>query len=195
MTNYWPPEWHGSRPVAHETKFGEIIGWRIWRARPGGYLQSYSAQRIWLPGQPMTGNPTTVNHAGVWAFKDEERAAKKAIDEGYGWVVGRVKLWGTVIEHDYGYRAENALIVSLDAVTMNDRGQTLREVRERYNVIPPPVVPVSTPHPKSTIPETLRVKRFHMDTAFARIMVAITAVVTSVFLGKLLSIGIEKLWH
>jgi hypothetical protein len=31
-------------------------------------------------------------------------------------VVGRVSLWGTVIEHEKGYRAENARILSFDDI-------------------------------------------------------------------------------
>jgi hypothetical protein len=58
---------------------GELVGWRIWQVRPTDrLLESYSAERIWLPGEPMTGEPDDHGGAGVWAFKEAYRAAVKS---------------------------------------------------------------------------------------------------------------------
>jgi hypothetical protein len=77
-------------------------------------LASYSAQRIWLPGEPMEGQPDDHGGAGVWAFKEAYRAAVKS-QECFS-ALGTVWLWGNVIEHAEGYRAEFAEIRSIDHV-------------------------------------------------------------------------------
>jgi hypothetical protein len=97
---------------------GELIGWRIWKVRPTDrLLESYSAERIWLPGEPMEGQPDDHGGAGVWAFKEAYRAAVKS-QECFS-ALGTVWLWGNVIEHAEGYRAEFAEIRSIDHVACN----------------------------------------------------------------------------
>lgn len=93
---------------------GELVGWRIWRVRsPDTLLVSYSADRIWLPGEPMEGTPSDYNGAGVWAFKDADRAAAKCGELSQA-ALGSVRLWGEVIEHQDGYRAQFAEVRSID---------------------------------------------------------------------------------
>lgn len=114
-------------------KVEDLIGWRIWRFQ-GGELCSYAIPCLWQPGIPATGNPTDHGCEGVWAFKDKRSAEAKARQAKYGghtqWVWGSVRLWGSVVEHTEGYRAENARIVSIDGcvgVTSEQMGKLLRD--------------------------------------------------------------------
>jgi len=52
------------------------------------------------------------NHLGVYAFK--ERSGISSLGMSSAHVVGEVELWGEIVEHEIGYRAEYARIRSLD---------------------------------------------------------------------------------
>ena len=129
-------------PLPTGTKVEDLIGYRIWRVETG-YLKSYSADRVWLPDEPMTGVPDDHGGAGVWAFKAREPAVKKLIETAHitglwtTWALGTVRLWGAVVEHADGYRAENARVLSLDDLLGAD-GRTdwpaLTAQRERYGL-------------------------------------------------------------
>jgi hypothetical protein len=65
----------------------------------------------WLPHIPVQGDPH-LEGTGVHAFKSLDEAFAYA-DKVRGWifpsgnvVVGHVALWGDVIEHEHGYRAQ-----------------------------------------------------------------------------------------
>ena len=109
------------------TTFGEIIGWRIWGLSQEGYLTSYSADYAWLPGHPAQGDVTDHGYGGIWAFKDANRAFKKALESTgisllvEGWVTGSVWMYGEVVEHAIGYRAQYATVRSIEAVIPNER--------------------------------------------------------------------------
>lgn len=93
---------------------GEIVGWRIWQVRrQDRLLVSYSADRIWLPGEPMEGRPSDHGSEGVWAFKDPAPAATKLRELPQA-ALGTVWLWGDVVEHEVGYRAQFAALRSLE---------------------------------------------------------------------------------
>jgi hypothetical protein len=96
---------------------GEIIGYRVWQVK-GGYLASYSTNHIWPPNEIMSGNPTDFNNEGIWSFKQLSRALNKML-EMPNLVVGSIKMWGTVIEHYDGYRAEFARVASIDDINMS----------------------------------------------------------------------------
>lgn len=124
---------------------GELVGWRVWFVCEG-YLKSFSAGYIWLPDEPMTGVPSDYGDAGVWAFKRKRAAFAKAFNRGYPTVVGSVYMWGEVIEHEDGWRAEYAAVRSLDAIfglpgvklrfwrTCAEERDALNDIRERYGV-------------------------------------------------------------
>lgn len=101
------------------TTFGEIIGWRMWTIRRG-YLYAYSRDELWVPKEPMVGKPDDYNDAGIWAFKERKRAILKMLNDRHHsdrmTVCGSVMLYGTVIEHKDGYRAEYGMIKSLDDI-------------------------------------------------------------------------------
>lgn len=93
---------------------GPIIAWRLWRVTDEGILRSLGRSRLWSPGAPMRGAPRSRNAAGVYAMKHRANLAiYDDADEEYQ-VFGQVALWGRVIEHDFGYRAEFAYPVAID---------------------------------------------------------------------------------
>lgn len=130
-------------------KAGEIIAYRGWRVLNGELVSIYKRQHTWKPGEPMTGDVRGAY--GVHAFKTHN-LVEKYCDiyscGGFGWVVvfltadgpkieepvfaiGTVALWGEVIEHEHGYRAEYAKIASLDHIIGAD-DQVLAELRAKY---------------------------------------------------------------
>ncbi len=122
-------------------KVEDLIGWRIWRVR-GRYLQSYSQPNIWVPGEPMTGTPGDRDTVGVWSFKKRSDAINKMLESTKSfpssyWAYGSVRLWGEVIGHKDGYRAENARILTIDDATTNL--SNLIKLQRQYGV------PVLTP--------------------------------------------------
>lgn len=120
---------------------GELVGWRVWRLR-NGFLQSFSASYCWFPGYPVHGSPDDYGEGGIWAFKEPHHALYKLNKMGDESVMGSVWLWGDVVEHDIGYRAEFAEIRSIDVVSgaqlrrwwQRKRKRTLDVLRERYTV-------------------------------------------------------------
>lgn len=108
-----------------------VTGWRLWRVK-GHQLYSANRSTEWLPGVPMTGSFDNNSSAGVYAFKDKEEAYHNLIDydqSNYGaYVLGSVEMWGTVVEHNRGYRAERARIATLDAATARVDLDTLRSL-------------------------------------------------------------------
>jgi hypothetical protein len=72
----------------------------------------------WLPHIAVQGDPYAEG-AGVHAFKSLDEAFKYA-DQAINWifpsggvVVGHVALWGDVIEHEHGYRAQYGSVHSI----------------------------------------------------------------------------------
>lgn len=120
---------------------GEIVAHRAWMVDHEGLLRSvYMEDYVWFPGASARGDP--VHEAGVHAFKSAERTLCYVIDKqlwqtrnwGEGarraqFVIGTVELWGEVIEHEHGYRAEYAAIRSLD---MGVEITNLGPLRARY---------------------------------------------------------------
>ena len=111
------------------TQFGEITGWRMWRIYQGS-LKAYSQDALWVHGVPMQAKKVPDHkHEGIWAFKDKERAYKKMLTGGHlgeDAVYGKVRLWGQIVEHEHGYRAEYALIESLEDICL--RGEEKRSM-------------------------------------------------------------------
>ena len=96
-------------------KAGEIVAYRCWRLCDGKLHSVYQEHVVWEPSQTMEGKLD--DDEGVHAFKDrlstgyygfEYRCEKVTI------VSGTVDLWGEIIEHELGYRAQFAAIASID---------------------------------------------------------------------------------
>lgn len=115
-------------------KLGEIIGWRGWRITTEGFLHSMSADVLWAPGEPMYGNvKASIDHNGCYAYKHARDFLKK--HAGGLQIYGKVAMWGRVIEHELGYRAEWAKIISLDELLgPHTLTNNIRALRKRYGV-------------------------------------------------------------
>ncbi len=113
---------------------GEIIAWRAWHIRNDGELWSVVAtDKSWSPDQPMRGDPA--GGYGIHAYKGPHGPVLDSYVTRGGdtlWVIGEVALWGDIIEHTEGYRAEFARVHSL--VTWHEKvPESLREwIRKRY---------------------------------------------------------------
>lgn len=96
---------------------GEIIGWRAWNIGSGGLLHAITMGVPWYPGEPMRArSPESLDAGeGIHAYKSL-RLAQSMIAPSPCRVFGSVEMWGEVIEHDCGYRAEFAAVRSLDVI-------------------------------------------------------------------------------
>lgn len=110
-----------SEPVPIEDagiRAGEIIGYRAWMVGTDGILRSmYVGDYKWRPGhvEYAPNVEDGIFGCGLHAYKDLSLATDTY--ECYGvWdfvAFGTVALWGRVVEHDYGYRAEYAAVDSI----------------------------------------------------------------------------------
>lgn len=143
----------GANPAIEDAgiRAGEIIGYRAWLLKDDGLLHGmFCSDYIWKPNtvehEPNV-NPTW--GAGLHAFKTLLNAKKQYGFYAYGGervVFGEVALWGEVIEHEGGYRAEYAAIRQLIVVFENTipvvrtwswqfwKPSALKILRKRYNL-------------------------------------------------------------
>ena len=103
-----------------------IVAYRVWRYKDG-FLTSVVAKTIWLKRMPTGGN---IGDKGIYAAK----FPNAILEEGYTFdVFGEVYLWGRVVEHQSGFRAEYAypklLCVHPDAGT-----QMVMDLEDGYGV-------------------------------------------------------------
>src|SRR5436305_13700502 len=102
-------------------RLGEIIGYRAWRVielrrlrRFENRLRSIAMwEYVWEPDIPASGD---VQVHGVYSFRHVIRSMENLPHTlGCGHLLfGKVKIWGEVVEHEWGYRSEFARIISLD---------------------------------------------------------------------------------
>jgi hypothetical protein len=98
-------------------EIGEITAWRIWRLGKDGIVYSPIINVPWWPGEIMRSPPHGGADDGIYASKTRpEIRWPPSPRASWPLVVGRVSLWGTVIEHEKGYRAENARILAFDDI-------------------------------------------------------------------------------
>ena len=131
-----------------------LVGWRIWRV-VGDTLRATVWPTEWPPlarfeaechdrPSPFT-EPDAVPSAhrsperscdcGVYAFKrreDAELLAREKVDPQDVLALGRVSLWGRVIETERGFRAERAY--PYDLLLLGGTEQLARKLRNRYAV-------------------------------------------------------------
>lgn len=108
---------------------GEIIAWRWWYWSPQGYLHSCICMTLWPTTEPLRASAVPNGTGpGIYAFRTEQ----DAINDRAGMILGRVMLWGTVIEYERGYTAEYARIVALDRCFDHPAG--LPKLREIYGL-------------------------------------------------------------
>lgn len=93
-------------PLATEIKAGEILAWRCWKKSSDGTLGSMVMNAPWAKDKPMRGNPRNLSE-GVHAWKTRQQAETYALSYPRSEIaIGTIELWGHVVEHDDGYRAE-----------------------------------------------------------------------------------------
>jgi hypothetical protein len=110
-------------------KTGEVTGWRAWQLKYGGrILASVTAPCRWDPGKTVTGDVDSwpgMVRGGVYAWDCLELAIAETIKmhrrwhlgpTGVAFVVGSVHLFGDVVTHVRGYRAEAARIAGFDYI-------------------------------------------------------------------------------
>jgi hypothetical protein len=134
-------------------RFGDepIVAWRGWNVR-SGLLGSLNHGTDWPPWQPFTAICGKGNHqapalkcaCGIYAAREETMLQQ----EGYlGAAYGLVKLWGRVISHEKGFRAEHAYPELI--FTTDPKAAAL--IRRNYGCevveLAPRVTAISTPDP------------------------------------------------
>jgi hypothetical protein len=128
-------------------RLGEKFGWRLWKITPAPpRLRSCSTGVIWpVDGQLTAANlsiggtgqaalPGDYDRIGIVAFKDRTQA----IDAFANWIGdepiagGSCAVWGEVVIHELGYRAQHARVWTVEGV----RGfaNQLEELRNAYGV-------------------------------------------------------------
>ncbi len=111
-----------ARTLKHEgVRVGEIIAYRAWavtqprwfRSADGRLHSVFIRDYIWHPDEPAWGDVQT---HGIYSFWDVIRSKQE-----YGYpgsigplLLGKVKIWGEIVEHEAGFRSEFGKIVSLD---------------------------------------------------------------------------------
>lgn len=144
-------QWQAPPPLKSEMQVGEIKAWRAWRVVPSLEsgtgklaLRSTHMDTIWPADKPMECDATVPDRGakGIYACKDITdlmgnmngmEIAMGATQEPY--VIGRVSLWGDVIEHATGYRAQYAKIIELNDVLYGgkpEEKEILHELRLAY---------------------------------------------------------------
>jgi hypothetical protein len=126
-----------ARLLAVDDAVGELLSYRLrsltelefWPAR------ERMAARCGIAGTDHGAAPGAACECGVWAFKERE-AAEDVLAAyryaGMAMAVGRVALWGRVIEHRDGYRAQFAYPTEL--TVYGAAGPVADEVRAAYGV-------------------------------------------------------------
>lgn len=106
---------------------GEIEAFRCWQVA-GDFLLSMNGF-VWLPGEPMTGENVGVDNTnGVHAFKAIDGARYFSQGCEYPTAIGRVWLWGDIIEHEEGYRAQYAKPLEILQVAWKGDGTRGNEI-------------------------------------------------------------------
>ena len=138
-----------------------IMAYRAWRIASSGVLLSCTCDCIWKPRERMyaicniadheAGAPAWRCYCGLYAYKTlaalrasnyMEASAAPALFKhppGALTVSGRVALWGRVVDHELGYRAEYAYPQVLHL--RGDRlDESIRRLGDAYAIecIPPP---------------------------------------------------------
>lgn len=85
------------------------------------------------PTYPAWDNPQMSDYAGLHIFSSKElaladRPPKKTDFWGRETVLGQVSFWGQAVEHDYGYRAEFAQILTINYSLL--QGRLLKQARQ-----------------------------------------------------------------
>lgn len=127
------------KPLPVEIKAGELVAWRIWLMKADGTLTSTAVDTVWEEGKVIEGNVDA--GVGVHAWKTEAQARAFADSyRGMSLAIGSIELWGQVIEHDEGYRAQYGQIKEIvERVVATPRPPTRNQTYHQlvYGATPP----------------------------------------------------------
>jgi hypothetical protein len=113
-----------------DIRVGEVVGWRSWLFNGDlSGLRSYTRPCEWIPGVPVEGD---VDTWGVFAYKTRNRLFEEPICN-TPIIYGSVYLWGEIVEHKHGYRAQYASIRSVDQI-IGPGDDLLEFLRQKYGV-------------------------------------------------------------
>jgi hypothetical protein len=147
--------------VAPEANYIEpVVGWRCWRILPFERLDSSSTYRLCAVGtfgipklwQPRQANvavcsafksdheaPWPGHECGIWAFDRREDAFRRMVvwmqtqgRELAGWACGQVSLWGRVVEHEKGWRAQFAYPYTIEVEAHS--ASVAETIRDEYAI-------------------------------------------------------------
>lgn len=80
----------------------------------------------------MDGNTNSrAEHNGIYAFKTAKDFLTHCENAGLE-IYGKVALWGDIIEHELGYRAEFAKVISLEHFLGKSNGHYIKDLRAKY---------------------------------------------------------------
>lgn len=117
---------------------GELVGWRVWTVTASGFLKSVTSGTLWPTKEPMDGKTkSTEEHCGIYSYKKQRKMFDDWINPPMPYVYGSVWLWGDIIEHEEGYRAEFAKVRSLDGWFLNSgphAASDLASLRHTYGL-------------------------------------------------------------
>lgn len=128
-----------SPPRTRGVRVGEIVAWRCWWLDASlGRLHSLFVPKLWEPGVPVLGDPDRLmpedgsRKLGVYTVKADDCYLQVVImrlieSRKNTWgirpagrrdaiAVGTVRLYGRVDEHENGYRAEAAMVETIDRI-------------------------------------------------------------------------------
>ena len=72
------------------------------------YMEDY----VWHPDEPASGD---IREHGIYSLRHVIRSNKDyGCEANVPLLFGKVKIWGEIVEHEFGYRSQFAKIVSLD---------------------------------------------------------------------------------
>jgi hypothetical protein len=150
----WPSVAKAAQPIERTgIVLGEVIAYRAWIEKDG-FLCSVAADRIWAPGEAMEAAKDFTPHGedgGVHAFKERAGEFEAYVDGATAYyaqysrgvpdilmrrpIIGEVRLWGEVIEHELGYRAQYAYPKRLIANGVDPA--ILAKITKRYGLEEP----------------------------------------------------------
>lgn len=127
-----------------KSEINEVINaWRVWRLVSNGknaILRSCVTGAMWEAGVPMAATEKLLarqKYNGVYAYKKEIEPKDYGYtiadgSEGEILVHGRIALWGKVIEHEEGYRAEFAYPTHIIVPAVKNAKNIAQAIRAEY---------------------------------------------------------------
>jgi len=132
------------KPLPVEIKAGELMAWRCWRIDKGEILSVFMGSK-WEEGATIAAHlKPSANGHGVHAWKTEAQARDYAKTIPYNRdcpcdevAIGTVELWGEVIEHEQGYRAQFGQIKEIvERVPVSQCATILPQLRDVFTKDP-----------------------------------------------------------